>query len=153
MSPRNEYGLPGVAHSYPSGAESPRTKLDIEVLFTSERATQSALRTAAKLAASLGARIALIAVQVVPYPAPLDRPPIDVAFTQNRLRALAERASVDATLRIYLTRDRREGLAGILKPRSLIVLGARKRWWPTAETRLARKLQSLGHEVVIAETE
>jgi hypothetical protein len=44
-----------------------------------------------------------------------------------------------------------ETLAAVLEPHSLIVLGARKRWWPTQEKRLARKLRRAGHEVILEE--
>jgi len=41
----------------------------------------------------------------------------------------------------------------VLAPRSLVVIGARRRWWPTGEGWLARKLRREGHEVVLAEVE
>ena len=54
---------------------------------------------------------------------------------------------------IYLCRDRVETLTAVLSPHSLVVIGGRKRWWPTAEKRLARKLRRAGHEVIFTETE
>jgi hypothetical protein len=36
---------------------------------------------------------------------------------------------------------------------SIVVLGGRKRWWPTREKKLARQLRRAGHEVVFKETE
>jgi hypothetical protein len=41
----------------------------------------------------------------------------------------------------------------VLSPRSLVIVGGRKRRWPTAEERLARQLRRNGHEVIFTETE
>jgi len=60
---------------------------------------------------------------------------------------------VETSVHIYLCRDRFETLASVLSPRSIVVLGGRKRWWPTREKSLASKLRKAGHEVVFKETE
>jgi alkylated DNA repair dioxygenase AlkB len=67
--------------------------------------------------------------------------------------ALAAESPVETTVRICLCRDRWEALEVLLEPRSLVVLGGRKRWWPTRESRLAQKLRRAGHEVILTETE
>ena len=128
-------------------------ELDILVVFTSEAATLLALKTANTLAAKLHARITMIALQLVPYPAPLTCPPVLVDFAENRFRSFAAASQVETMVQIYLCRDRWEGLKAMLKPRSLVVVGARRRWWPTRDMRLAAKLRRAGHEVVIAELE
>ena len=66
---------------------------------------------------------------------------------------MAAESAVDTTVRFYLCRDRDETLARVLRPHSLVVIGGKKRWWPTAESRMAKRLRKLGHEVVLAETE
>jgi hypothetical protein len=142
----------------PALARSPfttqtETKLDVSVVFTSVDATLGALKEAAKLAANLGARITIVVPQIVPYPLPLTTPPILVDFNERRLRVLAGGCRVDTNVAIYLCRDAWEALQSVLKPHSLVVLGSRKRRWPTPEQRLARKLRSLGHEVVVTERE
>jgi hypothetical protein len=38
-----------------------------------------------------------------------------------------------------------------LKPGSIVVIGARQSWWPTAEQRMAAKLRKAGHFVIFAE--
>jgi len=38
----------------------------------------------------------------------------------------------------------------MLKPDSLIVIAGNRRWWPTRETRLARRLQR-AHQVIFQE--
>ena len=131
--------------------EETGSKLDISVVFTTVDATLSALQQAGDLASSLGGRITLIVPQVVPYPLPLTSPPVLVDFNERRLRVLAGRCSVETRVSIYLCRDPWETLKSVLKPHSLVVLGSRKRWWPTAEKRMAAKLRSAGHEVMVTE--
>jgi hypothetical protein len=127
--------------------------LNIDVVFTSVQATLAAFQHAGELARHLNARITLVVPQVVPYPAPLESPPVLLEFSEKRFRDLASQSPVDTAVRIYLCRDRWEVLKQILKPRSLVVIGGRKRWWPTAESRLARRLHRNGQEVVFAPTE
>ena len=66
--------------------------------------------------------------------------------------ATAVRAA-DRYFELKRPRDPAETLAAVLKPDSVVVLGGRKRWWPTTEERLARKLRRIGHEVIFTETE
>jgi len=129
------------------------SKLDIQVVFTSVDATLAALKEAGNLAGSLGARITLIVPQIVPYPLPLTSPPVLVDFNERRLRVIASNSSVETRVSIYLCRDPLETLRSVLKPHSLVVLGSRKSWWPTAEKRLAKKLRRFGHQVVVTERE
>jgi hypothetical protein len=103
------------------------------------------------LASSLGGRITLIVPQIVPYPLPLTSPPVLVDFNERRLRVLASGCPVETRVSIYLCRDPLETLKSVLKPHSLVVVGSRKRWWPTAEKRLATKLRKAGHEVMVTE--
>jgi hypothetical protein len=133
--------------------EETDSKLDISVVFTSVDATLSALREAGNLAGTLGGRITLIVPQVVPYPLPLTSPPVLIDFNERRLRVLAGNSRVETRVSIYLCRDPLEILPSVLKPHSLVVVGSRKRWWPTREKRIARKLRALGHQVVVTERE
>jgi hypothetical protein len=127
--------------------------LNVVVVCSSMEATRTALRKAETLASQLSAQITLVVPQTVPYPLPLMSPPVLLDFTERRLRALASDSPVAVVIRIYLCRDRFEALDMVLKPCSLIVLGGRKRWWPTAEKALARRLRRKGHEVILTETE
>jgi hypothetical protein len=72
-------------------------------------------------------------------------------FQEKRFRELAAASPVDIRVQLYLCRDQLETLKITLKPHSIVVIGGRKRWWPTREQRLARKLQN-HHEVIFAET-
>jgi hypothetical protein len=125
--------------------------LNIHVVFTSVEATLAALRKAGELAHRLAGHILLRVPQVVPYPLPLESPPVLLDWNERRFRLIAEQSPVDTTVRIYLCRDRIEAFTAALKPRSIIVVGGRKSWWPTREIRLARALRRAGHEVIFAE--
>src|SRR6266404_3571256 len=114
-------------------------KLKIAVIFTSVEATLQALKQAGNLANSLGARIKLVVPQVVPYPLPLETPPVLVEFNENRFRVTASESPVETSVQIYLCRDRLEMLTSVLQPGSVVVLGGRKRWWPTKDEVLARQ--------------
>jgi hypothetical protein len=134
----------------PAAGEA-NSKLNVAVIFTSIESTLSALRRAGALANRLRACITLIVPQIVPYPFPLTSPPVLLDFTERRFRVIADESPVETTVRIYLCRDRVETLRDVLKPHSLVVIGGRRRWWPTPEKRLARRLRRAGHEVVFAE--
>lgn len=129
------------------------SSLNLDVVFTSLEPTLAALKKAADLASRLNARITLVVPQVVPYPLPLKTPPVLIDFNERRFRVIASQCPVAMTVRIYLCRDSAETVAGVLKPDSIVLLGGRRTWWPTAEKRLARQLRSAGHEVIFAETE
>jgi hypothetical protein len=125
-------------------------RLEIGVIVTNRDATLAALKTAAQLAVDLDAQIRLLAIQVVPYPAPLDSPPVRIAFTARCMRSLAEAVTSRISIEVYLCRDARQTLRDCLNPQSLLVIGGRRRWWPTREQRLARWLEKLGQQVVLA---
>jgi hypothetical protein len=144
---------PSVAGPSPSEIDGGANNLDVSVIFTSVGPTLGALRKAAVFAKRLAGRITLVVPQIVPYPLPLSSPPILLDFNEKRFVTLCSESRVATTVCIYLCRDRLQALAKILRPSSVVVLGTRKRWWPTAESRLAKRLRSMGHEVVLVETE
>ncbi len=127
--------------------------LNIAVVFTAVESTLAALKKAGSLADRLGARITIVVPQIVPYPLPLTSPPVLLDFNERRFRVIASESSVETKVRVYLCRDRFETLMKVLSPHSLVVLGGRKRWWPTREKSLARRLRRAGHEVIFTETE
>jgi hypothetical protein len=133
--------------------EEAESKLNISVVFTAVESTLAALKHAGDMAANLGARISLVVPQVVPYPVPLNSPPVPPDFSERRFRVIAGQSRVETRVVVYLCRDRMETLKAVLKPRSLVVVGGRKRWWPTAEQRLASELRHAGHEVIFSELE
>ena len=141
---------PAVATHAESAADP---QLRISVIFTSFEATLTALRAAGALAKGWSAHITIVVPQIVPYPLPLSSPPVLLDFNERRLHEMASRSPVETTVSLFLCRDREETLLTVLKPRSLIVLGGKRRWWPTPESRLAKLLRRAGHEVIFARTE
>ena len=132
---------------------SPELQLSIFVIFTSTTQTLKALEKAAEIASPLGAGIVVLAVQVVPFPFPLDRPPVPFEFIIRRFREMASRSPRKTLVRAYVCRDQTEAFNRILFPSSLIVMGVRKSSWPSRDKRLAWKLSRAGHEVILVETE
>jgi hypothetical protein len=133
--------------------DAAEAKLDISVVFTSVESTLAALRKAGSLATSLGARITLLVPQIVPYPLPLESPPVLLDWSEHRFRVIATQSPVETAVRVYLCRDRQDALASVLRVGSLVVIGCRKSWWPDSDYRLARKLRKAGHEVIVAAME
>jgi hypothetical protein len=136
------------------GTERADRRLNISVVFTSVEPTLAALKEASALATSLGARVTLLVPQVVPYPIPLESPPVLVEFNERRFHVIASQSRVETRVHIYLCREKSATLASVLSPRSIVVLGGRKRrWWPTRDEVIARELRRAGHEVIFKETE
>jgi hypothetical protein len=133
--------------------EEQESKLNIAVIFTAVEPILAALKHAGVLARNLGARLSLVVPQVVPYPMPLHSPPVPLDFNERRVRVIAGQSRVETNVPVLLCRDRLETLKATLKPHSLVVVGGRKTWWPTAEKKLAKKLRRAGHEVIFSEIE
>jgi hypothetical protein len=91
--------------------------------------------------------------QLVPYPLPLESPPVLVEFSEKRFRVVAAESLVETSVQIYLCRDRFQTLRSFLKRGSIVILGGPKRWWPTKDETLARRLRHSGYEVIFKETE
>jgi hypothetical protein len=134
-------------------APQAQPRLNVAVIFTAIGPTLEALRRAGELASRLNGHITLLVPQVVPYPLPLTSPPVLLDWNERRFHVIANQSRVETTVVIYLCRDRVETLTRVLAPRSLVIVGARRRWWPISERRLARKLRRAGHEVLLTEME
>ena len=125
-------------------------KLELTVLFTGLPETLRALSQATRMAQDLHARIRLVVPQVVPYPLPLEAPPVLVEFNARRFQELAMGQSIETNVEIFLCRDVEVLLEQVLPEHSTVLMGGRAHWWPTAQTRLTRRLQQQGHHVVFA---
>src|ERR1019366_6823868 len=121
---------------------------EVNVIFTDPQATAAALKNAGSFGRELGAFIRVRAAIPFPYPLPFDKPPVSVRFTEGLLSDLVCRLELgpfEPSVHLYLCRDQVETLLQALRPNSLVVIGGRKHWWPTAERRMARALRSKGH--------
>ncbi len=147
--------IPRPAPGYPAGltAEQLGPSLHISVIFTSVEATRTALERAWTLAGNLGARIALLVPQVVPFPLPLEKPAVPIEWNEARFREIAGQSPVETAVHIYLCRDAIETLTLVLRSGSIVVVGCKCKRWLSSEVRLARRLRRLGHEVILTEKE
>ena len=141
------------ASGHPERPEERQThsSFEINVVFTSNDATMAALQRASALASRLSARIILVVTHIVPCPLPLENPPVPCGFNEGRLCAIAGEAGIETIIRPYVCRDRLQTLLAVLNSHSLVIVGGRKRWWPTSEARLAKSLRRSGHEVILTE--
>ena len=120
------------------------------IIATNSGGTIAALRSAEKLAANLGASIALVKAQLIPFEFPLEAPPVSSDFLQRQLYGLVSEARIEferISVHLWPCRDRFVALRKILRPRSLVVIGGKKRWW-SREKALERFLCQMGHQVV-----
>jgi hypothetical protein len=140
----DERSLRGFAKMHRGAGE-----LRVFVPYTSPDLTRMALAEAAVLTKNLGSHVTLFAAQVVPFPLPLDRPDVSPAFLERRMAAVVRNSGVQADIRIGFARDRDLACEQILPPHSLVVMATRKRWWPTAEVKLARAVARAGHSVAL----
>jgi hypothetical protein len=132
---------------------SPEFQLSVFVIFTSTVGTLKALEKAGELARPLGAGIVVVAAQVVPYPLPLDRPPVPFEFVFRRFGEMVRQIPEKTQILAYLCRDQLEALNQVLDPSFPVLIAIKRRWWPTREQRLARKLRRAGYDVISVETE
>jgi hypothetical protein len=129
--------------------------LEVNVIFTDQASTAAALAFAQSLARDLGARIHLQFAVTVPFQLPLESPGVSVPFLQGQLSKLLadlEKDGFEPKAHLYLCRDRVRALQQALKASSLVVIGGRKRWWPTPESRIARALRAKGHWVICVDS-
>ena len=129
--------------------------LEVNVIFTELEATAAALKAAESFARELGARICLRAGVVVPVQLALDQPLVSVEFLEKALRDLVNRSvagELERTIHLYICRDWMDTLSEVLKPDSVVMIGARKRWWPTSTSRLARALRTRRNRVIVIPT-
>ena len=71
------------------------SRITIFVLFTGVGKTLDALWSAGRLARDLDAHIEIIVSEIVPYPLPLDEPPVLRPFWNHRYRTIVEQAGIN----------------------------------------------------------
>ena len=131
----------------------PNCSHSVVVLFTSANRTMKALESARSLANTLCLPIVVLATPVIPYALQLEEPHIPFDFTIRQFSKTAEQFPENIAVVAYRCRDRLETLKQVLPPDSPVLIGIRKRWWPTGDERLARDLGRAGYSVTVVETE
>lgn len=136
------------------GADSDSRRMRVTVVFTTIAGTVAALESAARLARNLNAEIVLLVAEVIYFRYALEHPPVAPSFFENLCLALVDELDTElsaASIEIRFCRDQLHCLQQALSPRSLVVLGARRRWWNTHEHRLQRALERHGHSVLLVQ--
>ncbi len=141
---------PGSRPPAPSaGSSRPCTPLQLVVPYTDAELAARALDAALDLARGLDAEVTLMAVHVLPYPAPLECQEGVRRRLEGELAALVRPGPVAIRAQIVFARSRDEGYLGMLPPRPVVVVGVRRRLWRTPEERLARRLAAAGHSTAM----
>jgi predicted nucleotidyltransferase len=133
------------------GDSHDRQRLDVFVIFTNPPGTLAALEMANRLTGKLDTRVRLIMPYEVHHSLPLNQPPVQVEFLERQLGAVATQAVMEIAGQVLLCRDKQRALEALLGPNSLVIVGGRRRWWPTPEQQLAQALTQGGHQVIFAE--
>ena len=120
----------------------------IVIPYTTPDLTRAAMRHAA-ICVDLDVRVALVDIQVIPFPCPFDQPPINKEFSERRLNELLKESGLPGRVSVLHTRDWFDAFEKVLEPGSLVILATKKRWWPTREQKLARNLVKAGHQVMV----
>jgi hypothetical protein len=133
----------------PAKLRSPAGDLRVFVPYTSVELTKAALAAATVLVRSLDLHITLVAVQIVPFPLPLERSAVAPDFLEQRLLVIAGEIEAAVDAQLIFARDLNFGIQRVIPPNSLVVVATKKSWWPTSEAKLARSLARAGHSVAL----
>jgi len=132
---------------------NPDPDLSVFVVFTAIGRTMKALEKACEIARPLGAKIEVVAVQVVPFPLRLDQPPVPLEFVVRRFEEMTDGFPEKVKFSAYLCRDPMAAFKCVFNRNCLVVIGVRKSWFANRDERLARRLSRSGYDVTIVKTE
>ena len=123
--------------------------LDLVVPYVDPALNTRVLAAALKLADGCNATVTLLAVHVLPYPAPLECQRGIRQSLEAELATVARATSASLHVKLVFARDREKTYLALLRRESLVVIGTKDRWWRTREERFARKLAAHGHSVAV----
>jgi hypothetical protein len=124
-------------------------RLGLRILFTDYAETLTALKAAAALSKDFRPHFTVLIPLLVPYPLPLDDPPVSLNFLCRRIGDLAAAVTSQIEAHVYLCRDPLETISQSLPSHSLIVVGAPRRRVFNRSRRIARWLRRRGHDVIL----
>lgn len=130
-------------------AKDASSEIELVVAHTEWSLTAAVLKRAAELVAGLNAKVVLLAVHTVPYPASFASAARSHAYLVEQLADLATQCELAVLPQVVMARGQEEGFRYMLKPESTVLVGTRKHLWQTAEERLARSLAGWGHKVAL----
>jgi hypothetical protein len=125
----------------------------IYVVFTSMDGTLKALEKAREMAKPFDAAIIVIAVEVVPFPLPIDKPPVPMEFVLRSIEEKADEFPERTRVIPYLCRNAMDAFKCILTRNSPVIIGVKKSWLPSRDERLANRLHRAGYNVTLVKTE
>jgi hypothetical protein len=128
--------------------KAPGAQLSVVVPYTTVELTKAALAKAAELATSLEAKITLLDVHIVPFPLSLTEPDVCWEHLNRGLQAIAAASPLPVEVKLIFARDK-DVIERYIPQDSIGVIATKKRWWPTAEEKLARTLSAAGHSVAL----
>lgn len=131
----------------PAAAGQP--PLEVVVPYSSPALSALALSTALELSRGFEAVVTLMAVHVLPYPAPLEYQDGIRQRLEAELGAVVRTTPAAVRVKLVFARSREDAYLGLLPRRSLVVVGAQDRWWRTRQERFARRLAAAGHSVAV----
>ncbi len=132
---------------YPAVAGGP--KAHICVIFTDVARTRAALLAAVQLGRGLDLQLRLLAACRVPFPLPLEEPPISIGFTEDLMFGLVSDLDTEVAIQILLCREPEAALREALGPETLVVIGTPKSWWRSQYRNLALRLKADGRNLVL----
>ena len=135
------------------GSDAVSDQLELVVPYTEPALTRTLLRKAVALTAGLQARISLVAVHAVPFPADFHWATCTHTFLVDQLMELAAGCPLPVNPQVVLARSREDGFRYALRPESTVLVGTHRHLRPTSEERLAGMLVSHGHRVVLLHIE
>lgn len=143
----------GTQAAEPESAAPTGGSLRVVVAYTRPAVAAETVAAALAMTAGLSATVVVAGVHVIPYPAPFHCPALVREHLEARLQRAAERAGDSAQAVLVLARSQEEGFRHAVRDGGSIVIGTRRRWWPTRETRLARRLKAAGCKVLLVHLE
>jgi hypothetical protein len=129
--------------------EAYSSEIEVVVPYTDFVTTRAVLDRAAAMTAGLSARISLVAIHAIPYPADFGCPTAVHSFLVQQLVDLTSQCPLPVDAQVVLARTHEDGFRHVLKPQSTVLVGSRRRLWKTPEERMANALVQDGHKVVL----
>jgi hypothetical protein len=124
---------------------------EVFVIFTSTDDTLRAVRVASRLAREMRSGVTIVHFRPIGFGAPLEEPPGLSPVETDAFKARLEAEACDARIRVCVCREARQAIPSVIEEHSLIVIGGRRRWWPTPSDRWRRTLEGQGYLVVLVD--
>jgi hypothetical protein len=129
---------------------SERTAFRVTVVHTSTEGTIAALRTAAGLAAGLGAELAFLWTEEIPVQFPLHDLPVSVELLERQVQKIVYLSGIresQVLTQLLLCRNKYTSISHVLPAHSLVVVGKSPGWWRQGR-KIEKVLRASGHQVV-----